>query len=223
MSERWREYVEGGIRESGGRVPFALAQWRFLFPVFLAIQRAVPAGARVLDVGCGAGVFTSFLAHHGYDVTGVDDDAAIVSAARETVDYFRSSARIEQGSAFDLAAYHGSFDLVLSLGLVEHFPPEVTVSLVSEQARCAKHVVTVVPTEYLRKHGNATDERFYSRRQMNALVRRAGCRVRESFVFGEVPSATARNAERALPGVLYRRLQRALTWAMDTCVVGERA
>lgn len=222
MSERWREYVGRGIEAAGGPIPFALTQWMFLFPVFLAIRRARPEGGRLLDVGCGAGVFTALLAHHGYAATGIDDDEDIVAAARDTVRYFRSSASIERASAFDLQAFHSRFDLVFSLGVVEHFDADVTVALLVEQLRCAPAVLTVVPTRYTAASGKVTDERLYNRRQVEALMRRAGGRVTESFVFGEVPSRLRRNAERVLPGIVDRRLQHLLTWGMGVCVVGER-
>ena len=43
----------------------------------------LPAGARVLDAGCGTGRVGARLADLGYDVLGVDVDAAMVEVARE--------------------------------------------------------------------------------------------------------------------------------------------
>lgn len=221
MSERWKTYVTQGIQKAGGPIPFALLQWSFLFPIFLAIQRALPTGGKVLDVGCGAGIFTSLLAHHGFQVVGLDEDPEIVAYAKEMIDYFRSDARVEQGSAFDLGHHYGQFDLVYSLGVVEHFEPAVTVDLIREQARCARYVLVAVPTRFTRYTGPVTDERLYRRRQVKTLVRRAGVRVKESFVYGDVPTALARNLERLLPGVLYRRAMHACTYGMGICCVGE--
>src|SRR5947207_309287 len=111
MTPRWREYIEKGIRDAGGPVPFALGQWAFLAPIVYTISQSVPRGARILDVGCGAGVFTALLAHNGYEVVGLDQDTDIVSLAREMVSYFHSPARIEEASAEDLSAYYGNFGL----------------------------------------------------------------------------------------------------------------
>ena len=222
MTERWKAYITQGVEVAGGPTAFALTQWAFLFPVFLAIRRAVPSGGRVLDVGCGAGVFTALLGHHGFSVVGIDEDPDIAARAGEMVNYFRSPARIEQGSAFDLSRHHGQFDLVYSLGVLEHFEPAVTVELIREQARCGRFVLVVVPTRYTRYAGLVTDERLYRRKQVDAFVRRAGLRVRESFVYGEVPTRTARNRELFLPGALYRQVQRIWTYGMGICSVGER-
>src|SRR4030067_1010992 len=101
MTERWKAYITQGVEVAGGPTAFALTQWAFLFPVFLAIRRAVPSGGRVLDVGCGAGVFTALLGHHGFSVVGIDEDPDIAARAGEMVNYFRSPARIERGGALD--------------------------------------------------------------------------------------------------------------------------
>jgi hypothetical protein len=53
-------------------------------------------------------------------------------------------------------------------------------------------------------------------------MRRAGLRVRRSFVYGEVPTRAGRNLERLLPGALYRQVQRIWTYGMGICSVGER-
>ena len=222
MSERWKTYVTQGVQKAGGPIPFALLQWSFLFPIFLAIQRALPTGGKVLDVGCGAGIFTSLLAHHGFQVVGLDEDPEIVAYAKEMVDYFRSSARVEQGSGFDLSRHYGQFDLVYSLGVVEHFDPAETIRLIQEQARCGRYVLVAVPTRFTRYAAPITDERLYRRRQVSALVRKAGIRVKESFVYGEVPSRLARNMGRLLPKVIYRGMQHLCTYAMGICCVGER-
>jgi hypothetical protein len=78
------------------------------------------------------------------------------------------------------------------------------------------------PTCYARYAGLVTDERLYLKKQMDAFVRRAGLRVRESFMHGEVPTGLARNLEQVLPGAAYRLLQRWTTYGNGICSVGER-
>jgi glycosyltransferase involved in cell wall biosynthesis/SAM-dependent methyltransferase len=46
---------------------------------------ALPAGAKILDVGCGSGWLGEYFARLGYDVTGIDISEDLISMARERV------------------------------------------------------------------------------------------------------------------------------------------
>ncbi|WP_037855085.1 class I SAM-dependent DNA methyltransferase [Streptomyces sp. NRRL S-340] len=68
---------------------------------------SLPAGARVLDLGCGTGVPTARrLAQAGLDVVGVDLSARMVALARAQV----PGARFHQGDLADVRP-HGPLDL----------------------------------------------------------------------------------------------------------------
>jgi 2-polyprenyl-3-methyl-5-hydroxy-6-metoxy-1,4-benzoquinol methylase len=222
MTERWKTYINGGLEQAGGTLPFAFDQWQFLFPLYLAIRRATPSGGRLLDVGCGAGAFASLLTLRGYAVTGVDQDADVVARARITGQTLAGSATFEQADAFDLSPFHGRFDLAYSIGVVEHFDRDVTVSLIREQGRCATSVMVCIPTKFTKYAATITDERIYTLRQLERMVADAGLAPVDKFVYGEVPTSLARNFERALPAALYRQFQRTFSYAMGIGVVGRR-
>ena len=50
---------------------------------FIEAQLQLPAGAHILDVGCGFGRHSIELARRGYAVTGIDPAAAMIAAAHE--------------------------------------------------------------------------------------------------------------------------------------------
>lgn len=204
-------------------MPFALSQWTFLLPIYSAIRATVAPGARILDVGTGAGIFSALLAHHGFDVVGVDHDPEIVEYARAMTTYLRSPARIELSDAFDLAPYHDRFDLVFSLGVVEHFDRADTIRLIAEQTRCAAQVLVAIPTSFTRYSGPITDERLYTRRQLDQMVREAGLAVRKSFAYGDVPNKVGVAASRFLPRVGYRALQQWCGYSMGIAALGVRS
>lgn len=83
---------------------------------------AVPAPARILDVGCGTGYALRALAGARPDaqsLTGVDPAPAMVEAARS-----RSTDRrihIEPGTAETLPAGPASFDLIVSITSFDHW------------------------------------------------------------------------------------------------------
>ncbi len=222
MSDHWYEYIRGGIHRAGGPIPFALQQWEFLTPVLGAIRRYAPAGGRILEIGCGSGILPSLLAHFGYRVTAVDNDERIVGLAREMTDYFRSSVAVELGDAQDLGHWHGRYDLVYSLGVVEHFEPEITARLLADQARCAPVVVAAVPTRHTHFAAPITDERLHSRARFVRIVKHAGLDVAESFVYGSLPTWTYTQLNRVLPKIILRPAQYVFTYGMGICVVGRR-
>src|SRR5438093_1897087 len=101
--------------------------------------------------------------------------------------YLRSPVRIERADAFDLSRYHDRFDLVYSLGVVEHFDRSDTIRLIVEQGRCAPRVLVAVPTSFTRYAAPLTDERIYSRNDLARVVGEAGLSVSRSFAYGDVP------------------------------------
>ena len=82
---------------------------------------AMPQGGRALDIGCGSGVFTHWLAQRGLHVTGLDflEDAARM--ARERVRGL-PNADVVCGSALDFAPEE-RFDLVLDRGCLHTLQP----------------------------------------------------------------------------------------------------
>ena len=84
----------------------------------------------VLDVGCGAGLATNWLADLGFDVTGVDiSDGALKEAKKrdktKTVKYIKADA-------LSLPFEDESFDSVISLDFLEHvYEPEKVIKEIS--------------------------------------------------------------------------------------------
>ena len=81
----------------------------------------VEDGASVLDVGCGEGWTSLFLAEGGYDVTGVDFAPAAVEMARERADRWRTRERprfeVADMETFDLQE---RFDFALVFESLHH-------------------------------------------------------------------------------------------------------
>ena len=97
----------------------------------VAAALALPAGSRVLDVGCGSGWLSEYFARLGYDVTGTDLSHDLVEMARERV------ARVPYGVdhetplrcrfvAHDIEAgpLAEKFDAVICYDSLHHFEDE---------------------------------------------------------------------------------------------------
>lgn len=75
----------------------------------------IPAGARLLDVACGAGQLTLPAARTGIRVTGLDLAANLVEQARAKAAAEGLQAQVDQGDAESLPYPDASFDVVMSL------------------------------------------------------------------------------------------------------------
>jgi 2-polyprenyl-3-methyl-5-hydroxy-6-metoxy-1,4-benzoquinol methylase len=84
-------------------------------------QRGTPG--RALDVGCGQGVHTTYLAQRGYEVVGLDFVAAALAAARARAEQAGVSARVKLHEC-DVVEFDPPepFDVVLDSGCLHHLP-----------------------------------------------------------------------------------------------------
>ena len=83
------------------------------------LAQLLASRARVLDLGCGAGVpATKLLAERGFDVLGVDISAVQVERARRLV----SGASFEQADMATWEHEPGTFDAVVSFYALIHVP-----------------------------------------------------------------------------------------------------
>ena len=80
---------------------------------------SVPAGSRVLDVGCGTGNFSLKLAQRGCRVVGADLSAAMLSVAQKKVAAEGLAVDLARMDAHRLAFADASFDGVLAMATFE--------------------------------------------------------------------------------------------------------
>lgn len=114
------------------------------YEIFLDL---VPAGATVLDAGCGEGTLSILLAKKGCHVTGFDLSEPNIVAAKEYAASAGVSDRVEfrTGDIERLPVADQSFDYVVSSHVLEHIPDFTQGA--SELARIArKQVIIAIPT-----------------------------------------------------------------------------
>jgi ubiquinone/menaquinone biosynthesis C-methylase UbiE len=85
-------------------------------------------GARVLDLGCGAGVPSTQQLARRFDVVGVDVSSSQLELARKNV----PGAKLIQGDFSELRLPEGSFDGVVALYAISHVPREQHAELFSD-------------------------------------------------------------------------------------------
>ena len=105
------------------------------------IEKYLTPGARILDIGAGAGEYSLYFARMGYQVSALELADANIAAFRakltgdEPID-------LVQGNALDLSRYDtGSFDVVLLLGPLYHLHTE------ADKLRCIEEAKRVCKPE----------------------------------------------------------------------------
>jgi SAM-dependent methyltransferase len=147
-----------------------------------AIARlGLPAQASILDAGCGSGRNMVELAHHGI-VTGVELSSTSVQLARE-----REAGEVLEGSVMDMPLDDDSFDLTVSLDVIEHLEDDV--GALRELRRVTKPggalLVTVPAYQWLWSGHDEINHhhRRYNRRTLLAAARKAGWQLESSTHF----------------------------------------
>lgn len=85
-------------------------------PAFPDLRSLVPAGARVLDVGCGVGRNLNQLSSQGFRPLGIDLSLLVLDEARGITD-----VPLLRGDLFTLPFRDGAFDAVVAWQVVCHF------------------------------------------------------------------------------------------------------
>jgi ubiquinone/menaquinone biosynthesis C-methylase UbiE len=115
-----REVVARGYDDAAGRY----LEWNTLRPSAARLEylrracELIPSGARVLELGCGAGIPMTAALAEGRDVTGVDISATQIELARENV----PSATFLHADMTALRFPPGSFDAVVAFYSLTHVP-----------------------------------------------------------------------------------------------------
>lgn len=104
--------------------------------------RSVPADqratARVLDLGCGSGVNTLFLAREGFQTHAIDYSLTGVANARAKLEAEGLVADLRHGSAADLDYADAWFDQIVSIGVLDCMPADVADDAVAQASRVLK-------------------------------------------------------------------------------------
>ena len=133
---------------------FALEQEKRLLDAMLA---GWPRRCRrLLDVGCGTGVFLHLLWEMGFDVTGVDASPVMLKAARER---FGNRAALHLGNGEHLPFEDDEFDFAVIWSVLEFAADPL--AMISEAVRVAEEGVLIGflnrHSLYYRSHGPGRD------------------------------------------------------------------
>ncbi len=77
---------------------------------------------RVLDIGCGHGIVSEYLAENGISTTSVDISNKLLEEFRKRIQNKNLPVTIKQGDAYNLPFFDNEFDVVVARMFLPHFP-----------------------------------------------------------------------------------------------------
>jgi len=153
-------------------------------------------GLKILDVGCGAGLFAEPLARLGADVVGVDPAPASIAVAKAHAEETGANLAYRAATVEELAAEADKFDVVTAMEVVEHVAaPERFVAAAASLIKpgglflastlnrtLMSFALAIVGAEYILRWlepGTHRWEQFVTPAELALAVRKAGLRVME--------------------------------------------
>ncbi len=105
--------------------------------VELVEHRGLSPG-RALDLGCGTGTNSFYLAHHGWEVVGVDFSVIAIRRARQRARRINLPVRFYRANVTRLGFLTTPFDLALDIGCLHGLPAEGRTRYAAEVKRLVR-------------------------------------------------------------------------------------
>ena len=92
-----------------------------LFSELMGEEKGYNGGKRALEIGCGRGSLSCYFSDAGFDCSLVDLSASVLDVAQGIFEKNDLKAKFIVGDANNLDIPTNSFDVIYSIGLLEHF------------------------------------------------------------------------------------------------------
>tara|TARA_B100001142_G_C14314863_1_gene648085 strand:+ start:330 stop:1193 length:864 start_codon:yes stop_codon:yes gene_type:complete len=103
------------------QIQLAFRNHWLLFSELLSKEKQYSGKKRVMEIGCGRGSLSCYFSDAGYDCTLVDLSEKVIDLAKNIFEQNNLSANFLVGDANNLKIPDNSFDVIYSIGLLEHF------------------------------------------------------------------------------------------------------
>ena len=119
MIDQKQAYFEDAYKTGKDRIWGYLPEKEKQFRIFLNMREK-----KLLDIGCGKGVYSFIAAEEGFNTVGIDFSKTAIAAAAYTkkVSCPVSAVRFKQADALDLPFKDNSFDIALDFSCFTHIP-----------------------------------------------------------------------------------------------------
>jgi cyclopropane fatty-acyl-phospholipid synthase-like methyltransferase len=136
----------------------------------------LPKGGRALDLCCGAGTNTVYLAQSGYDVTGIDISPTAIGIAKQKASQAGVTINFLNESFIDVSFSDGEFSFVHDMGCFHHVGVEERQKFISGVHRILQDDGSYMLTCFSYRNGAGWNH--FTRQKIESLFR-------DFFGFGE--------------------------------------
>tara|TARA_Y100000310_G_scaffold326114_1_gene390559 strand:- start:1097 stop:1762 length:666 start_codon:yes stop_codon:yes gene_type:complete len=189
----WKKWFEENIGGKASFVNYIQEIWIYNKDLFYdIIGNRIKPPQEVLEIGCGTALeILAPLSANGLKVTGIDKEKDMVEFAKHN---FKKLGLKGHFIHHDLFKYntHKKFDLVLSVGLIEHFPRRKIVEIIKIHKKLSKKwVVFIVPTKHQRhnkKHRGVKDPNWVdlSFKDLSSISKKSGLKFVSKIAYGDI-------------------------------------
>lgn len=139
---RWNEFGKARLREMSAdqdRFQMATCPIAHLEAHGELLRRLAPLpGKDILELGCGRGDFSVWLARQGARVTALDIGTDLIAAARSLAELNQVRCTFMQGDIASLPWAAGTFDAVIGIAILHHLQPDRVPDVLRECFRVLK-------------------------------------------------------------------------------------
>ena len=113
------------------------------------IMKLTQEGSRVLEIGCGSGQTSLYLANHGRNVTALDYAKKSVQRVQQAAAEAGIRLNVVQADATKpLPFSDGAFDMIFQAGLLEHFSQKERIAMLQNWSRYGRRMVSMIPNAH---------------------------------------------------------------------------
>lgn len=112
------------------------------------LLKLISDGKSVLEIGCGTGISTLWLAKNGRKAYALDYTDSSVELVKEAAKRLKLDVDVKKADATkDLPYEKKQFEVIFQSGLLEHFSTEEQIKLLNSWKKYSKYMISMIPNK----------------------------------------------------------------------------
>lgn len=181
MKKTWYEIYIDEINEKGSISNYVNDKIKTKKNLIDLIKKYSP-NKKIIEVGSGTGILSTYLASLGFDSVAIDIDKDILNLSKKIAKEYgaKNKPKFMIDSILKLNYKNKEFDVSFSNGVLEHFSDKEIIKTIKKQLKIANTVIVGIPTKYFDDNeAMYGDERFLKLKFWREIISQAGGKIIE--------------------------------------------